>query len=215
MEIGISILDVNEINNLKKLNELNNKYLHLDIMDGKFVVKKTLPFKDIKLRTDFFDKNIDIHLMVDDVEKYIDEYKTLKPEYITFHIETNQNIENIIDKLHNLNIKVGLAIKPNTPINTLLPYLNKIDLVLLMSVEPGLGGQTFLDITKSRIEELVNLKKQFNNSFKIEVDGGIKPDTIKYIKDADIIVVGSYITKNTDYQKCLSNINEAINDCKN
>ena len=213
MEIGISILDVHDKEKLQLLNKLDNKYLHLDIMDGIFVSNTTPPFDVIKENTLIFDKKIDIHLMVQDVDKYIDTYSILKPDYLTFHIEINQDINKLIDKLHNLNIKVGLAIKPNTDINTLIPFINKIDLVLLMSVEPGLGGQKFLDQTTERLKQLVTLKNKYQVSFKIEVDGGININNIKDIKEADMIVVGSYITKSLDYKKSLNNIKEAIYDC--
>ena len=214
MKIGISILDAKK-EALSELNKLDNEYLHLDIMDGIFVTKKTAEFDKIKEYTSYFNKKIDIHFMVENVNKYIQEYQSLNPEYMTFHIETKQDINYLINCIKKNGIKVGLAIKPTTPIETLKPFLNQIDLVLLMSVEPGLGGQEFLKTTINRIKQLENIKKQNNWSFKIEVDGGINPQTIKYVKEADMLVVGSYITKSDNYLKSLKEIQEAIYDCNN
>ena len=212
MEIGISILDICDDTKLQELNKLDYKYLHLDIMDGQFVKNTTPPFSLIKQKVDIINKKIDIHLMVQDVFKYIDEYSILKPDNITFHIEVKQDINKLIDKIHSLGISVGLSIKPNTDINTLIPYINKIDLVLIMSVEPGLGGQKFLTNTSNKLKQLIDLKNKYQANFKIEIDGGINPENIKYIKDTNIIVVGSYITKSSDYKNSLDKIKEAIYD---
>ena len=214
MEVEISILDVHDKTKLQELNKLDYKYLHLDIMDGIFVNNTTPSLNIIKNNVDILNKKIDIHLMVQDVFKYIDDYSILKPDNITFHVEIKQDINKLIDKLHNLGIKVGLSIKPGTDINTLIPFIKKIDLVLLMSVEPGLGGQTFLTNTSNRLKQLIDLKNKYQADFKIEIDGGINPDNIKHIKNADIIVVGSYITKSIDYKKSLNKIKEAIYDSK-
>ena len=136
-------------------------------------------------------------------EEYIKYLNNKKIEYITIHIEINKDINKLINIIKSLNYKVGISLKPNTNIDTLIPYLDKIDLVLIMSVEPGFGGQEFLPQTKDRIKAIKN--KQSN--VLIQVDGGINNQTIKEIKnDIDIAVVGSYIVKSDNYQEAINNL---------
>ena len=150
-------------------------------------------------------KPLDIHLMVDNPEIYINKLQNKNIEYITIHIEINKDINNIINKIKTFGYKVGISIKPNTDISSLFPYLNKIDLVLIMSVEPGFGGQEFIPETLEKAKQLRNI----NKSITIEMDGGIKDTNINQLKNViDIAVVGSYITKKEDY-------NQAINNLKN
>lgn len=190
-------------NNLKeniiKLDKSNIDYLHLDIMDKKFVPNLTWDINTIKTLLNGTTKKYDVHLMVNDVYKYIDEYSTLNPEYITIHLEATSNIMEVIKYIKNKNIKVGISIKPNTSVKELIPYLKYIDLVLVMSVEPGFGGQKFIPNTTNKLRTLNELKKEYN--FMIEVDGGINDDTIKYCMYADIIVVGSFITNSDNYNQ--------------
>lgn len=195
--ISVSILGINEIK--EKLEEIDNTtcdYIHIDIMDGIFVPNKVEYNNEYR-----FNKKIDIHLMVEDVEKYIEKYKILNPTYITFHFEINQNIKKIIEKIKENNIKVGISIKPNTDINLIKPYLNMIDLVLVMSVEPGFGGQKFIENSTNKINTLKKIREENNYKYLIEVDGGINIDTIDKVKNADIKVVGSYITNSQNYQE--------------
>lgn len=195
--ISVSILGINEIK--EKLEEIDNTtcdYIHIDIMDGIFVPNKVEYNNEYR-----FNKKIDIHLMVEGVEKYIEKYKILNPTYITFHFEINQNIKNIIEKIKENNIKVGISIKPNTDINLIKPYLNMIDLVLVMSVEPGFGGQKFIENSTNKINTLKKIREENNYKYLIEVDGGINIDTIDKVKNADIKVVGSYITNSQNYQE--------------
>lgn len=190
-------------NNLKeniiKLDKSNIDYLHLDIMDKKFVPNLTWDINTMKTLLNGTTKKYDVHLMVNDVYKYIDEYSTLNPEYITIHLEATSNIMEVIKYIKNKNIKVGISIKPNTSVKELIPYLKYIDLVLVMSVEPGFGGQKFIPNTTNKLRTLNELKKEYN--FMIEVDGGINDDTIKYCMYADIIVVGSFITNSDNYNQ--------------
>jgi ribulose-phosphate 3-epimerase len=181
--------------------------LHFDVMDGVFTEKKTLPFNKLLFLKNI-NKAIDIHLMVKDIKKYIDDVVSFNPKYITFHLEASSNPNDIIDYIHKYNIKAGIAINPNTDLELIYPYLNKIDLVLIMSVEAGKGGQKFIDIT-NKINELITYKHQHNSSFLIEVDGGINDETIKKVKNVDIAVSGSFITNSDNYniqvQKLKSN----------
>ena len=188
---------------IKELNESKTDYIHLDIMDGIFVKEETLDFNT--LRNYFYEnkKKLDIHLMVKNVKLYTDLYSLLNPEFITFHIEVGNTLE-LINYIKNKNIKVGIAIKPNTNVEVLKPYIDKIDLVLIMSVEPGYGGQKFIEKTIEKITKIRNMKKDII----ISMDGGINKDNINKIKEkeVDMCVIGSYITK--------SNIKEKIIELK-
>ena len=206
MKISASFLSIKD--NLKEnINLLTNcdiDYLHLDIMDGKFVPNQTWSIYDIKNVINY-DKPLDVHLMVNDVYKYIDEYQILKPEFITFHYEISLDILDIINYIKKYNIKVGLSIKPSTKIEEIIPYLPYLDLVLVMSVEPGFGGQSFIMECIEKIKKLKELK----SNYLISVDGGINDQTISLVKDADIVVVGSYITSG-NYLKNIEKLKEKI-----
>ena len=199
MLIAASYLKIqNEKENIEKLNKYAD-IMHYDVMDGNFTGNKTLPFEKVRYNTSDVTKNKDIHLMVEDIYNYIDCYSTLKPNNITFHLEIG-NTSDIINYIKNKGIKVGLAINPGTKVEAIEPYLKDIDIVLVMSVTPGAGGQKFIDISP-KIDFLYNYRVNNNLSYKIEVDGGINDETIKLIKKADIAVVGSFITNSDDYKK--------------
>ena len=200
--LAISILGIKD--NYEKLKELDNlhpDYLHFDIMDGQFV-EQTVDLLNLPL----FASKKDIHLMVKDVKKYIDLYKKLEPEYLTFHLEASDNIKELVDYIHKFNIKVGLSLKPNTPVSNIIPYLELIDLVLVMSVEPGYGGQKFLSNAIDKVKELARLREKYQYQYMIEIDGGINDKTIKMVSDCDIFVVGSYITNSNDYQAKINSL---------
>ena len=196
MKISGSILDLNSKEQIDNLNNTQIDFIHLDIMDGLFVVNKTKKIDEYKYLLKDINKSLEIHLMVKDVKSYIDSYKVFNPKYIIFHYEAVNDCNEIINYIKNLDIKVGISINPKTDIDVLIPYLDKIDLVLIMSVEPGLGGQIFIPNVIEKIDKLNKLK----GDFLIEIDGGINDKTIKFV-NVDIAVVGSYITKSDNYKK--------------
>lgn len=206
IKISTSILSSNNREgSLKKLNNTNTDYVHIDIMDGKFVPNKQFTIKEVINLSKISNKQFDVHLMVNNPIKYIKKIIKLNNiEYITFHLEINKNINKLIQYIKKHNKKCGIAIKPNTSILELNKYLNNIDLVLLMSVEPGYGGQEFIPNTIDKIKELKKLTNKV-----IETDGGINNVTIEPLKNIiDISVVGSYIINSDDY-------NKTINELKN
>lgn len=208
MKISASFLSIKEDlkNNIKKLDNSNIDYLHLDIMDNIFVPNITWDFNEISNLLEDTIKPKDIHLMVKDVINYINDYSNLNPEFITFHLEAVGNVSEVINYIKSKNIKVGISIKPNTKVNELLEYLPFVDLVLVMSVEPGFGGQKFIDSSMEKIDELYSIRENNNYNYLIEVDGGINADNIKTLNKADIVVVGSYITDNSDYNSAINNL---------
>lgn len=192
--------------NIKKIDSLNTDYLHLDIMDGLFVPNKTWSIDEIKPLLENHTKPLDVHLMVSDVKKYIDDFCKLNPTYITFHFEATENPKEIIEYIQSKNVKVGISIKPRTTVEDLIPYLNLVDLILIMSVEPGKGGQEYLTSANEKIDELELLRSAYKYRYLIEVDGGINNNTIKECLNADMFVVGSYITSSEDYEEKINEI---------
>ena len=204
IKISPSILSSNNrIDSIKKLNNTNCEYIHIDTMDGIFVPNKQMNIDEIIELEKHTTKPLDIHLMTKDPLKYIKNLNNKNIEYITFHLEIEKNIEEIINEIKSLNYKVGISIKPNTEVEELIPYLEKIDLVLIMSVEPGFGGQKFIPETLEKAKVIRNI----NKNITIEIDGGINDNNIDIIKNhVDIAVVGSYIINSNDYNKAINNL---------
>ena len=204
IKIAPSILNANNrIESIQKLNKTNCDYIHIDIMDNKFVPNYQLPTKEVIELSKYSNKLFDIHLMVENPEEYINSLNIKNIYNISFHIEVKKDITNIINIIKNKKISVGLAIKPNTSLDLIDQYLDKVDMILVMSVEPGFGEQKFIDKTVDRIKHIRNK----NPNILIEVDGGINEETIEKIKYiSDIAVVGSYITKSNNYQKAINNL---------
>lgn len=210
MKISTSILNTKDkYNSIIQLNNTDTNYIHLDIMDGIFVSNKKFTIEEINKISLITKKPLDVHLMVSDPLKYINNIKNFSNiNNITFHIEINQDISKIISTIKKLNIKCGIAINPSTQIDKIIPYLKNIDIVLIMSVNPGYGGQEFIDITH-KTKEISKYNKQ--NSFIIEVDGGINNLNIKRIKEAGAttVVVGSFIT-NGNYEERIKMLKQSL-----
>lgn len=196
---------------LKPFNDAQIKYLHFDVMDGNFVENISfgpLVLKSIKNHFDFI---MDVHLMINNPLKYYQEFINAGAGIITFHYETlkddNERL-NLIKEVQKQNILAGVSIKPQTDINLLKPLLSDIDLVLVMSVEPGFGGQKFLESALDKVKTLARIKKELNLHFLIEVDGGINnTNAASLIKaGADILVSGSYLFKAPDLLKALASL---------
>lgn len=198
MELSVSILNSQDRKEMiKLLNKTNITYIHVDVMDGIFVSQKTFNIKEIRTISQVSDKKLDVHLMVENPLLYIENIKDLTNiEYITIHLEINKDIKEILTKVKSYGFKTGISIKPNTNLELLLPYLEYIDLLLVMTVEPGLGGQPFILSSSNRLKEIKKLIQNYN--IKLEVDGGINNHTIKEVELADIAVVGSYITSSNN-----------------
>lgn len=207
MKISASFLNSkNVVNDLKRLNETDVDYIHVDIMDGKFVPKKTMPFREMRNIYKYTSKRLDVHLMVADPEKYIPLYAELNTEYITFHVEILKDITKCLQLIKSYSIKAGLAIKPNTKISELIPYLPYVDLILVMSVEPGMGGQDFIEDSGKRIDEIRVLLDEYNIPAVINVDGGINQITKDQCLNADILTAGSYIINGDNFQEKISSL---------
>lgn len=209
MKVSVSFLSCkNPAVDLKKLNDTDVDFIHVDVMDGRFVKKKTMPFREMRNIYKYTDKRLDVHLMVKNPDKYIPLYAELNTEYITIHVEIGQDIDKMIKLIKKYGIKAGLAISPNTPVSDLVPYLPIIDLILVMSVEPGLGGQEFISSTKEKLKEVRTLLKEYKKSAVINVDGGVNDNTVSKCKDADIVTSGSYIVLSDNFQESIDKLRQ-------
>ena len=204
MKLSVSILaSKDRKESINKINNTNTNYLHIDVMDGIFVENTSFPIEEIKQSSLISNKPLDVHLMVTNPIDYINHLNLDNIEYIAFHIELKDNIKEIINHIKSINKKVGISINPNTNINELLPYINDIDMILIMSVVPGKGGQKFMPEVLTKIDII----KQHNKNITIEKDGVINEDTIKLLHDIDIVVVGSFITNYDNYQEQIDKLN--------
>lgn len=196
-EVSGSFLSNNDkLYEINRLNNSNVDYIHFDVMDGKFVSNKNITVSELPKLIDNAKKKIDIHFMVSNPDKYIEKICYYNIEYITIHYEI-KNLEDYIDKIKNYGFKVGIAIKPETDIEKIYYLLDKINLVLIMSVEPGKSGQKFIDVS----DKINKLKQEIINrklNVKISVDGGINEEVLTYVKEADILVSSSFILSDLD-----------------
>ena len=199
MKVSVSILSssIKPQDIVKKLDNTKADFIHVDIMDGKFVENKTWTISEVKKIVSYSKLPLDVHLMVENPSKYIEDYALLNTSYITFHYEAVKDIDKMINEIKNYGLKVGIAINPETDEKVLYPYLSKIDQVLVMSVHPGKSVQSFIENTPNKIE---NLKQEIiNQNAKtiISVDGGINDETGKICVDkgVDMLVSASYIHK--------------------
>lgn len=204
MEVSVSFLKtrLTPEETIEELNWTSCDYLHIDVMDGIFVDNITMNIDEMTLLLRENIKPLDVHLMCSNLKEYIPKYADLMPKYITFHLEAVDNVNEVIDFIHSYGIKCGISIRPETSVEELLPYLDKIDLVLVMSVNPGLGGQRFM---MESIDKINKLRKLNNGNYKISVDGGINNETIKYV-DVDIAVSGSYVCMSNDFEGAIRNL---------
>ena len=207
MKVSASFLSsTNPAVDLSKLNDTDVDYIHVDIMDGKFVKNKTMPFSEMKNIYKYTSKRLDVHLMVENPKEYIPLYAELNTEYITIHVELEEDIMECLDLIKSYSIKAGLSIKPNTKVSELIPYLPYIDMVLIMSVEPGAGGQLFIEESEERISEVRALLDSYNIPAVINIDGGINGETVKCCRKCDMVVAGSYIVKSDNFQEKISSL---------
>ena len=185
---------------IKKLEEGGADMIHIDVMDGHFVPNLTIGPPVIKTLRKYCSLKFDVHLMISPVHKYIEAYADAGADIITIHPEATDNLEASILKIKKLNKKVGVSLNPESKIDLILNFLNKIDLVLIMSVNPGFGGQKFMPKVLDKIKELKKIQTEKNIDFDIEIDGGINFDNCKSAIDAgaNILVSGTTIFKSND-----------------
>ena len=195
------------------LNQSKAEYIHFDVMDGDFVPNLTFGPKFISNVRKFSNKVFDVHLMINRVEKFLDDYIRAGSDIITFHIEINEDIENILKKIKAKGIKCGLAIKPKTSWSEIQPYLQLIDQVIIMTVEPGFGGQEFMNDQVDKIKNISNYIKLNNLRVGIEIDGGINFETGQTCVEAgaNILVAGSFLFNQGDLIAATNSLSDKFN----
>jgi ribulose-phosphate 3-epimerase len=203
IQISPSILsaDFSQLGNeIKRLEEGGADMIHVDVMDGHFVPNLTIGPPVIKALRNHCSLKFDVHLMISPVHKYIDAYADAGADIITIHPEATEDLEKSILRIKELKKKVGVSLNPETKIDLILDYLDKIDLVLIMSVNPGFGGQKFMPEVLSKIKELKKIQSEKNIDFDIEIDGGINFENYKLAIEAgaNILVSGTTIFKSNN-----------------
>ena len=207
--ISPSILSADFMNLESEINAIKEcgvKWVHIDVMDGHFVPNISIGVpvvKSIRKKTDLF---LDTHLMIDNPEKYVEAFAKAGSDLITFHLEATENPAEVIRLVKSFGKKVGISIKPKTEAKEVFPYLNDVDLVLVMTVEPGFGGQEFMHDCAMKIPEI---REKAPEDLIIQVDGGINNLTGKICKSlgANSLVAGSYIYGSEDYQRAIDSLN--------
>ena len=207
--ISPSVLGADFLNlekEIEKIKDLGVKWIHFDVMDGHFV--KNISFGNLFLKriNDKIDLVKDVHIMIENPLQMVEKFAESGANYLTFHYEAckdDAEVFAVIDKIHECGMKAGISVKPNTPVAKVFPFLHSLDLVLIMSVEPGLGGQKFIDLSLNKIIALKNKINEEKVSVLISVDGGVNDVTGKdCVKvGADVLVVGQYLFGHDDYQE--------------
>ena len=196
--IAPSILSADYMNfqrDMEATKEAGAKWFHVDIMDGHFVPNLSFGYSWVKAMRPLTDLVLDVHLMIDTPIKYAEQFCKAGADYLTIHVEsdTEENLHKTIDLIRSLGVKPGVVVKPKTPASAVKPFLDKIDMVLVMTVEPGFGGQKFMADMMPKVKELRAMIDEINPSCHLEVDGGVDPTTCAVCKEngADVLVAGS------------------------
>jgi len=182
--------------------------VHVDVMDGHFVPNMTIGPVVVSSVAKASTKPLDVHLMVEDNNFFIDLFAPLKPEYISFHLESEKHPHRVIQKLRSLGIKPAMVLNPHSDPSSLQYLIEDLDMVLLMSVNPGFGGQKFIPSVIEKAKKLKQIINEKNPNCLIEVDGGVNDKNIQELKDAgvDVVVAGSYVYGSDDYKKAIQSL---------
>ena len=182
---------------IKAAEKAGAEYVHIDVMDGLFVPSISFGMPIVRSVRQITDTVLDVHLMIQQPERYIEEFAECGADIITFHLEATQNPQAVIDLIHQKGLKAGMSIKPATPADEVKPYLDTVDMILVMTVEPGFGGQLYIEASTQKIKDVRELIQQTGREIDVQVDGGIHVGNLKKVLDAgaNVIVAGSAIYK--------------------
>ena len=209
MKVSVSYLNVKRRNInriIYLLDKTNVDFIHVDVMDGKYVKNKANSYSEVEEMSYYTKKRLDVHFMVNKPLKYIDDFALLNVYCMTIHLNIKNDLDKVIDRIHDYGIKAGIAINPDEDIDMIDNYLDKIDAVLIMSVYPGLPGQEFIKDVIPKIKKLKDKIKKLNRDILINVDGGINLENKQFLGDADILSVGSTITNSENYEEVINEL---------
>jgi len=210
VKISPSILSCDFANMQQDIETIANdaEYLHIDVMDGVFVNNISIGIPVVKALRPHFKNVFDTHLMIVNPIKYVKQFASAGADIITFHLEACDNQMEVIDLIHSCGVNAGISIKPGTPIEEITPFLDRVELILVMSVEPGFGGQGFIDSALGKIKWLKDMKEHRGYNYEIEVDGGINEKTGLLCKEcgAEVLVSGSYIFKALNRKEAINSL---------
>lgn len=195
---------------IEKITKAGAEYVHLDVMDGVFVPNISFGIPLVEAARKVTDAVLDVHLMIVEPQKYIEQFAKAGADIIVFHYEATNNHKEVIDKIHSFGKKAGMSIKPGTPTFVLEPFMNSLDLVLIMSVEPGFGGQKLIPETIEKVAEVKEMRSVLGAELEIEIDGGITADNAHLAKEAgvDVIVAGSAVFKAENPKEAIALLKE-------
>ncbi len=180
---------------IQEIDRAGAQYVHIDVMDGIFVPTISYGMPLIKSIRKATDKIFDVHLMIHKPERYIGDFAACGSDIITFHIESTDRADEILEDIHGRGLKAGISIKPGTPVEVLRPYLDRLDMILIMTVEPGFGGQTYMDSCTQKIKDARRMAENSGRKIDIQVDGGVDKENVKTVLDAgaNVVVAGSAV----------------------
>lgn len=215
VKIAPSILSANFADlgrDIEKTVEAGADWIHIDVMDGSFVPNISFGIPVMKAIRPLTDKFFDVHLMIVNPSNFIDAFADAGADLINFHYEAEMHIDRAIEKIKSRGIKAGITLNPATPVSLLSTILHKLDMVLIMSVNPGFGGQSFIPYTLDKVKELREMADKLNPDLLIEIDGGIAEDTIRAAVEAgvDVVVAGSAVYKNGEIKRNIEVLREAL-----
>lgn len=197
---------------IERLNSSHVEMVHIDVMDGSFVPNITFGAPVMKCIRKYTDKIFDVHLMIEEPSRYIEDFVKAGADMITVHYEADRHIDRTINYIKSFGVKAGVALNPGTPVNVLENIINSVDMVLIMTVNPGFGGQKYIQYCSEKVKTVKALSEKKNKELMIQVDGGVDASNIKYVVEcgANVIVAGSAVFKNDAIEENVQKLREAL-----